>query len=289
MKYSTFIIYLFFSCQALGQQIFSGKIIDSKTNSGIPFASIGLLKENHGTTADKNGFFVINKIENKPDTLIITSVGYKKMELLLTNSFKESFISLEKDIKILEQVYVNSKRESITLNKFKKCTEQYYISNNEYFSQLAQFFEVENKNSYLQEISICTNGKNCTFRLHIYEYNDTLFCPGKEITDSSIIVNINKTKQKINLKNFKIKIPSHKFYVSIEWLKLKENETIFKGKLGDKNSKTIMFNPGISYDVVNKELGLNKNRIWILNFNGKWKNANDFLKENNFLISIVLK
>lgn len=289
MKIFILLLFLFFSNKTFSQFIITGKVLDFTTKKGIPFTTVGLLKENKGVTADKDGFFQLTINNEKLDSLIFTCVGYIKKTIPINTRKEPLIISLEKEEKILDTVFLNSVRKIQVLNEFKKCGDQFYISNNSSFSQIAQLFETDNQNSFLQEITICTNGSFCSFRLHFYNFNDTLFCPGKEITDTSLIVSIFKEKQKINLKSYKIKIPNKKFFTSIEWLNLSSNEKIFKGKNGDKKSLSVMYYPAISIEDIINDKEMSKNRTWILNFNGKWINGYNFMKNKNFLISIIVK
>ena len=57
------IIFLFSPLYFFGQTSFNGTVINTKTKAMIPFATIGLMKENIGTNANEDGSFsVISRI-----------------------------------------------------------------------------------------------------------------------------------------------------------------------------------------------------------------------------------
>jgi hypothetical protein len=273
---------------AFAQNIISGKIIDEVSKLGISFATIGFIGENIGSTSDKNGDFFIKKPIQNEDSLIISCVGYKTRKIKFSLKNSDYNILLKREEKTLDNIVINSLSKSVILNGFESCSNFTFISNNSYFSQVAQLFEMPSKKTNLNEITICATRSSCSYRIHIFDYNDTLNCPGKELTDTSIIVQAKKSKFKINLRHYNIRIPNSRFFVSIEWLKLASNEIQFKGEKDNGVSKKVMYNPAISYEYLDNDSEIKKDRIWILNFNGKWRNEIEFLKDKKFLISVEL-
>jgi len=72
------LILLIFSLVSRGQGLFNATIFDSSTNTGIPFASIGIKGKNIGTVANEKGNFELNILKcDEDDSLKISAIGYK--------------------------------------------------------------------------------------------------------------------------------------------------------------------------------------------------------------------
>jgi TonB-linked SusC/RagA family outer membrane protein len=87
----------------LGQDITKGRIIDSKTKEGVPGASIRIKNTSTGTNSDFEGKFQLST--KKPYSIIMSSVGYKMKEFLITNTTTLIF-ELEESTQSLDQVVV---------------------------------------------------------------------------------------------------------------------------------------------------------------------------------------
>src|SRR6218665_743280 len=71
------------SIVAFAQKSVSGKVSDSK-GDGVPGASVSVKGTTTGTITDAEGNFKIN-VPNAGGTLVISSIGYKTVELQVTN------------------------------------------------------------------------------------------------------------------------------------------------------------------------------------------------------------
>ncbi|MES2798045.1 MAG: carboxypeptidase-like regulatory domain-containing protein, partial [Bacteroidota bacterium] len=81
----------------------SGKIIDAKTNEGIPGAAIKIKDTNAGTLSDFDGKFTLQVNQNA--TLIVSYIGYASQNFLVGNQ-ENITIKLEESASDLEQVVV---------------------------------------------------------------------------------------------------------------------------------------------------------------------------------------
>jgi len=71
------LFFLFFPIVVFGQKTYKGVVIDKENFLKVPYATIGLCKENIGINADENGSFTLQSLKPEPnDTLIISSVGF---------------------------------------------------------------------------------------------------------------------------------------------------------------------------------------------------------------------
>ena len=115
MKYiSSLIFYSFFlvfNCINAQRNIpISGKIID-ESGYEIPFAAIGILSKNIGTTSTEDGTFNFQISPNElSDTLIVSSLGFHNYKLSISdfNFNIENIIVLKEKTTSLKEVIVNS-------------------------------------------------------------------------------------------------------------------------------------------------------------------------------------
>ena len=77
--------------------VIKGKILDEKTSDPMPFVNIGVKGQSSGTFSDSNGSFRLELPKGEYD-LIISSVGYEKIEKHLRTDGKKSYIL---DIKLI--------------------------------------------------------------------------------------------------------------------------------------------------------------------------------------------
>ncbi len=144
------LFFLFFVHLSQAQKtVFSGKIIEAKTGTPIPYVTIVFKGTFIGTMSDLNGNF--NLSSNTPTTTIeITCIGYKKKEL--TVNIKKTVnitISLEEDVIMTGEVVVRP-GENPAIPLFKKIIEHKKENNPANFpswhSRLYSKVEVDLKN-----------------------------------------------------------------------------------------------------------------------------------------------
>jgi hypothetical protein len=258
------------------QTVFSGKIVNKINQENIPFATVGLVRENVGTTALEDGSFILVSTNTKPnDTLIFTSIGYKPLKLpVANNDLKNIVIEMAEEAPILSEVIVVNKTTGIykSLNEFATCGNN-FVGTNGYTTQLAQHFQAPVDNAMLTEIKICRmstailDPEKTIFRIRIYDMDSSSKSPFTDLCNQVIEV---KTRSKIinlSLEKYKIRIPNQDFFVAIEWLKIPYNEHKIKIKIKGKEEEQIYYTPSI---------GLNENKdgamkIWGLDYTNKWK------------------
>src|SRR4051812_14292515 len=103
------LLLLIISPVLINAQTYTGRVIDKKTKAAIPFATIGLIKENTGINADEKGkFIVVSKIPH--DSLIISCVGYETKKLPIAD-LKEMFVELNERITNLREIIIVNKKK----------------------------------------------------------------------------------------------------------------------------------------------------------------------------------
>lgn len=99
----SFLLLMFWSSITFAQSKISGKVIDAKTQEGVPGASIKVKNANIGAISDFEGNFSINAEKNA--VLVVSFIGYSTKEISV-NGQEKLTISLEESSNELEQVVV---------------------------------------------------------------------------------------------------------------------------------------------------------------------------------------
>jgi len=86
----------------------SGAVLDAKTNEKLIGATVSIKGTTNGAATDANGEFALITGQKLPFILIVSSVGYLKKEILITESKVE--IKLEENTNQLSDVVVTSRR-----------------------------------------------------------------------------------------------------------------------------------------------------------------------------------
>lgn len=92
-----FFSFLLLSFNTKAQTInIEGRIVDSSTLLGIPFANIGLPELGIGTSANENGAFIIKLAETRlKDTLVVSSMGYKTLKIPVPQALNKKMLILK--------------------------------------------------------------------------------------------------------------------------------------------------------------------------------------------------
>ena len=99
MKKHLFYCFLYLNLSAMSAQIntltIQGTVVDSLTQSGVPYVNIGFPAHSIGTSTNELGVFII-KIpqERLEDTLTFSSIGYATVKLAVNDLNKEKKISV---------------------------------------------------------------------------------------------------------------------------------------------------------------------------------------------------
>lgn len=285
---------LFFPFFSSAQTTYTGTVTNKHTNAAVPYATVGLIKENTGINADENGHFVLKSSMPKlGDTLIISSVGYIPQRIALTGATDSNLnIQLTEQIAILNDVVVvpNYKWQKQVLNDFSGCGNN-AVTSSGYLQQVAQHFIAPKENSRLISIRICRirgNPSRSTFRIRVYGTDTLTGGPGEDLCDKVIEVNTAKPIVKLNVEEYKIRIPGKDFFVAIEWLKIPGNEQNIKYKTSTPPAfRHIMYSPVITWNDIT---GDSEPEAWQLNYNSKWKPLSTTLThKKTLLIAATIK
>jgi hypothetical protein len=276
------LILLVFPLIVYGQKMYNGDILNKKTKERVPFATVGLIRENTGVNADENGRFSITAKKYIDDTLIISSVGYQTLKIPVYMFPSDMLFELEVSQLTLSEIVIKDRfKTSAALNEFSNCSINYWTTTGG-MTQMAQQFESPVTNALLTEVHICKSAGNAIFRMRIYNMDSLTGQPSTDLTDTIIEVRSLKRNVHLDLKRYNIVIPGKDFFIAIEWLKIPYNENKIK-----KNGLA-EYNPYISYKSKKAKRDIEKrNKVWQKNYAGKWRqlyNQSDIL-----LISATVK
>jgi hypothetical protein len=108
-KLQLLLIALILSLTLAGQNTrqFSGIILDSATNTPIPWAHLAIKGSSSGTVSNAEGRFSINLPLNSSSAIIISCIGYKNISMVFgSTEFSDLRIFLEPESKLLSEIVV---------------------------------------------------------------------------------------------------------------------------------------------------------------------------------------
>ena len=229
-----------------------GNVVDNKNNKLLPYVNIGIINKEIGTVTDINGKFALSfKNEFENDTIRISSIGYKSVEILVKDLMLKKqpvSIKLEEEISELNEVVITAKafkRKTIGNN-----TESKFISTGYSYDQLGAEMGVkinirENPtfvDAFNFNISYNRLSAKSIFRINFYSLENNN--PKENILTENILVTIEPKqvgKIVIDLKSYDI-VLKNDVIVSLEWVGIdgenNKGEAIFFS-LGLLNSGTL--------------------------------------------------
>jgi hypothetical protein len=265
-----YLLFLIFPLISYGQNNYYGDIIDKNTKEKIPFATIGLIKENTGINADENGrFALVSRYES--DTLIISSIGYESLKFSVNMLPLNMLFELQKKSITLKDILIVQYKKSETINEFSNCGISYYKTSG-MVSQVAQQFQSPAANSLLSEINICKSDDHSLFRIRVYSMDSLSGLPSIDLADTIIEIKTARKHVHIDVAKYNIYIPGRDFFVAIEWLKIPYNENKEKIKKGSLTNVSSTYSPSIAYKPESRVLSdIGKPiKVWQKLYTGNW-------------------
>ncbi len=110
MKTLLLVIMLSLSATAYSQSTkISGNITDGNGNA-VPGANVIIKGKVAGTTSDVNGAFILSTSQTPPFTIIVSSVGFRKQEIEITEAESSVAVTLEESSQVMDELVVSASR-----------------------------------------------------------------------------------------------------------------------------------------------------------------------------------
>jgi len=267
------IIFLLIPILTNAQHTITGKVVDIESKKPISYATISLVGTNLGTTANFEGNF---KLKIRDTTVIynleISALGYHKRQINTKNLIK--IILLERQIYEVPIVTVQgqkTKTRRMGVNLFSTQTSSYGTCasfNLQAVLYIPNEYQIE---GWVKSVSYyITKDRgilNTPFRVNIFDKNDTLEQPGKDILNRSIIISGDKNGGWITVDIDSLHIPFIKngIFVGMEWL---YDSTKYHYKSTDESGTHDCFGQCISITP-----NISEHRTWmrILDQSSEWR------------------
>ena len=96
----------------MAQNVISGTVNDSKSNTGIPGVSISIDGASEGTLTDQNGNYKLESTRKFPWNITISSVGYSTIKQTVNANNVPFNISLTEESSQLDEIVVSASRKA---------------------------------------------------------------------------------------------------------------------------------------------------------------------------------
>jgi hypothetical protein len=216
-------------------------VINKETKEIVPFASIYIKNEKKGTSSNLDGSFEI--IVKQFDTLIISSIGFKGIEIVVKNV--KDTIFLVPDILRMQEVKIQSNRKFLLFPKRNTIGEvrssyfddSHWIGSGGIPYDIARFFifkEEYANTRFVESVTFETFSDidDVAFALNFYRKGKNGF-PAELINKRSIIGTAKKgrNKTKVELKDEKVYLPKDGLFVSVKFLIIESNRVLLENLL----------------------------------------------------------
>lgn len=219
------------------------KVLDKKTNKGIPYANIDFYNKN-GTTSNEIGKFEINDLKGI-DSIKISSLGYYTKTISVDNLKKLAVIFLEENVSNLDDVFLKNKTFKILEHQKPLVDIKLKARDFSYEEIVVTYipfpgFINQDEKVKIKSIIVNTTGllskkrRYYPFKVNLYSSNKKYHPP--KLKDSLLLGKITSRKKdesnkvKIDISNSEIFLDKKGIYVSFETLEKKDypQDTLYK-------------------------------------------------------------
>jgi len=278
-------LFLFVSQFAFSQ--IKGVVKDSISGEPIPYVNIWVENESIGTTSETNGSFSLDIKEEK--VLVFSALGYEVKKA----SSKTDIILLKPKVFELDEIIVEQPKfkKEIEVGNYETSGFRIGLGN----INSAVYFKPYDEmitHPFLKEIKFLTKSdiENAKIRIKILSVNADN-TPGESLIDDEIIVSVKKGKSKniVDLTEYRFKIPLVGFFISFEKLLIEENkyynEYTYKDNQGNKvTRKSMSIEPELCFIPIEYDI------IWQSTINGNWtKSKKHILKDPKSYENLLMR
>lgn len=254
-----------------------GVVKDSISGEPIPFVNIWVENETIGTTSEPNGSFSLDIKDEK--VLVFSALGYEVKKA----SSKTDIILLKPKVFELKEVVIEQPKfnKEIEVGNYETSGFRIGLGN----INSAVYFKPYDEmitHPFLKEIKFLTKSdiENAKIRIKILSVNADN-TPGESLIDDEIIVSVKKGKSKniVDLTEYRFKIPLVGFFISFEKLLIEDNkyynEYTYKDNQGNKvTRKSMSIEPELCFIPIEYDI------IWQSTINGNWTKSKKHILKN---------
>lgn len=244
MKYTFTLVFIFLSFGIYAQEnIISGEIKDSQTNSSLEYVNIGIVNKNTGTVSNEKGIFKLklNEKVNPNDTIVFSHIGFETKKIIVNQlKSEQNVIPMAASENSLKEVVVTFKKPKP--KQFGRSAKGLGLMHFNFFTALDKTvddylsrergmeFRIK-KDCKLTDFNfnITSNEfKSVKFRLNFYKVENGL--PSKILIEKDIIFEVKDNKLglfTLDLKSYDIYLDKEMgdIAVTIQWIEsVKSNE-----------------------------------------------------------------
>lgn len=229
MKYFPLLFLLILPFLSKGQYI-NCRVADTETKQPLYYATIYYGSKSAVTFSDSFGkFFVKPGGLKEKDSVIIEFIGYQTLIVSNKEIVENKTFFLHKTSNILQDLVIKNcnQYEEIKINyKYGKMDSYWTVSPNTRISYLSYYANKEPDEGYITEIKFFTPATffhkqnfSTPLRIRWYDWDSVKQLPGKELTDTSIIVYAHKNGvNKISIPDKTIFFEQKGIVIGIEFL-----------------------------------------------------------------------
>jgi carboxypeptidase-like protein len=225
MRYFLLVVVCFTTFNLFAQErTYSGRVVGSD-RKGVPFCIVQVKDRNEGVYCDENGNFSLSTSYDPSMTFIFYCIGFEKKFVPVSQLPSGPLtIELTKDVINLTQVEYHAKPGKVRHGVLgKEKLKHYGDCYEEYGDENVMFFRANpDEDGTLKEVYVFITNEgvpSSKFRIHVYEKNPKTNQPGKELTDSNLVVHANAgnewVRADLGVKNIPI---NDGVFISVEWV-----------------------------------------------------------------------
>ncbi len=233
-----------------------GVVKDSLSGVTVPFVNISVENENIGTTSEEDGSFVIHQTEEHKN-LIFSALGYEKKKV---NASKSQVVFLKPTAYELNEVMIDDRKNTsaVEIGTTKNSIYQAFDNGPRIDTKFFPYLPEYKKTKYIKAVTVETDSKieAALIKLHFYKVDANGY-PGEELMTKDFLVTVKKGifKNRFDLSNFNLKIPTKGLFVGFEKLIIEKNKfekTTTDFKTNIKQSVT-SYAPLVLYNYVERD------------------------------------
>ena len=179
-----------------GAQTITPRVVDSVNSKPLAYAIVIYNHNRQVTYTDGNGYFSLELDSIKTDDVVkVQFLGYKQAQLHPSVLRAGLIIKMQREEQSLQPVIVSNclRTEEFTLNRKVKKVKQYIGPGPETrLVIMSRYYNISGRNSFVKRVSILLDERSpnmqIPIRLRWYEWDNDAHQPGKELTDTSIVV-----------------------------------------------------------------------------------------------------